>query len=153
MEILRACRLVNINGCAQLKDCSNELPPSRPLLCEPFKRSGSAKKLLQFARPFGEKVSKRGVYDRLSIDLEESGWPHSNLVRMVATLSSQGYVDEPWRIIAHKFAKAGDRVWLLKQGRGRREYLVRAKLLDHRSGAMSATKKTVDGASALCRTG
>jgi hypothetical protein len=49
---------------------------------------------------------------------KESGWPHENIVRMVATLETQGYVDEPWRIAAHKMAQAGDRVWVLKQGRG-----------------------------------
>ncbi len=49
---------------------------------------------------------------------KESGWPHENIVRMVETLGVQGYVDEPWRIAAHKMAKPGDAVWVLKQGRG-----------------------------------
>jgi hypothetical protein len=29
---------------------------------------------------------------------KETGWPHENIVRMVATLDEQGHVDEPWRI-------------------------------------------------------
>jgi hypothetical protein len=49
---------------------------------------------------------------------KETGWPHENILRMISTLERDGYVDEPWRIAAHKMAKAGDRVWVLKQGRG-----------------------------------
>jgi hypothetical protein len=51
---------------------------------------------------------------------KESGWPHENIVRMANQMGSNGYVDEHWRIIAHRLAKAGDRVWVLKQGRGPR---------------------------------
>jgi putative restriction endonuclease len=51
---------------------------------------------------------------------KETGWPHENIVRLVATLDAQGHVDEPWRIVAHNLAKPGDRVWVLKQGRGPR---------------------------------
>ena len=46
------------------------------------------------------------------------GWPHENIERMLGVLNQQRYVDEPWRIHAHRMAKSGDRVWLLKQGRG-----------------------------------
>jgi hypothetical protein len=49
---------------------------------------------------------------------KESGWPHENVVRMIQRLEELGYVDEPWRIFANKMAKPGDRVWVLKQGRG-----------------------------------
>jgi hypothetical protein len=49
---------------------------------------------------------------------KESGWPHENIVRMASRFNTRGYVDEPWRIAAHKMAKIGDRVWVLKQGRG-----------------------------------
>jgi TPR repeat protein len=49
---------------------------------------------------------------------KETGWPHENIVRMVATLEAQGHVDEPWRVAAQNMAKPGDRVWVLKQGRG-----------------------------------
>jgi len=49
---------------------------------------------------------------------KETGWPHENIVRMVATLEAQGHVDEPWRIAAHKMAKVGDRAWVLRQGSG-----------------------------------
>jgi hypothetical protein len=51
---------------------------------------------------------------------KESGWPHENIVRMVNEIDANGHVDEPWRIAAHKIAKPGDRVWVLKQGRGPR---------------------------------
>ena len=37
---------------------------------------------------------------------------------MVAQREAQGYVEEPWRIAAHKLARAGDRVWVLRQGKG-----------------------------------
>jgi hypothetical protein len=47
-----------------------------------------------------------------------TGWPHENIVRMVTTREAQGHVDEPWRLAAHNIAKPGDRVWVLKQGRG-----------------------------------
>lgn len=47
-----------------------------------------------------------------------SGWPHENILRMIATLQSQGYVDEPWRLRSSRKAKVGARVWLLKQGPG-----------------------------------
>jgi hypothetical protein len=49
---------------------------------------------------------------------KESGWPHENITRMVRAMEAQGYVDEPWRIAAHRLAKARDRVWVLRQGRG-----------------------------------
>jgi hypothetical protein len=48
---------------------------------------------------------------------KETGWPHENILRMIEQVDEQGYADEPWRIFAHKQAKAGDRVWVLKQGR------------------------------------
>jgi hypothetical protein len=49
---------------------------------------------------------------------KETGWPHENIERMVRMLGSDGHVDEPWRIAAHNMAKPGDRVWVLRQGRG-----------------------------------
>jgi hypothetical protein len=49
---------------------------------------------------------------------KESGWPHEEIVRMVAQREAQGYVEEPWRIAAYKMARAGDRVWVLRQGKG-----------------------------------
>ena len=49
---------------------------------------------------------------------KESGWPHENIARMVRQREEQGYVEEPWRIAAHSMARPGDRVWLLRQGRG-----------------------------------
>jgi Domain of unknown function (DUF3883) len=49
---------------------------------------------------------------------KESGWPYENIVRMVNEIEANGHVDEPWRIVAHNLAKRGDRVWVLKQGRG-----------------------------------
>jgi len=49
---------------------------------------------------------------------KESGWPHENLVRMARVLEKDGHVDEPWRIKAHTKAAEGDRVWVLRQGRG-----------------------------------
>jgi hypothetical protein len=49
---------------------------------------------------------------------KEAGWPHENIVQMVKQREQQGYVEEPWRIAAHKRAKPGDRVWVLRQGRG-----------------------------------
>ena len=49
---------------------------------------------------------------------KQTGWPHENIVRMVHTIDEHGYVDEPWRIAAHQMAKVGDRVWVLRQGRG-----------------------------------
>jgi hypothetical protein len=51
---------------------------------------------------------------------KESGWPHENIVRMANDIEANGHVDEPWRIAAHKLAKDGDRVWVLRQGRGPR---------------------------------
>ncbi|WP_082036697.1 HNH endonuclease [Paramagnetospirillum magnetotacticum] len=48
----------------------------------------------------------------------EKGWPHENILRMLQTIASTGSVDEPWRIKAHRRAKIGDRVWVLKQGAG-----------------------------------
>lgn len=47
-----------------------------------------------------------------------TGWPHENVLRMIATLRAQGYVDEPWRLRSSRKANVGDRVWLLKQGPG-----------------------------------
>ena len=49
---------------------------------------------------------------------KETGWPHDNLVRMAKEFEKNGFVEEPWRIAAHRKAKAGDQVWILKQGRG-----------------------------------
>lgn len=49
---------------------------------------------------------------------KESGWPHENLVRMVKEFEKNGFVEESWRIAAHRMAKPGDGVWVLKQGRG-----------------------------------
>lgn len=49
---------------------------------------------------------------------KESGWPKSNIVRMCEVFGRLGYVDEEWTIHAHRQAKIGDRVWLLRQGRG-----------------------------------
>lgn len=45
-------------------------------------------------------------------------WPYENIIRMRKAFLADGYVDEPWRIIAHRQAQPGDRVWLLKQGKG-----------------------------------
>jgi hypothetical protein len=49
---------------------------------------------------------------------KESGWPHSNILRMFRIYQEQGFVEEDWRFHAHRQAKSGDRVWLLKQGAG-----------------------------------
>ena len=49
---------------------------------------------------------------------KETGWPHEHIVRMVNRQQADGYVDEPWRLRAYKRAKPGDRVWVLRQGRG-----------------------------------
>jgi hypothetical protein len=49
---------------------------------------------------------------------KETGWPYENIVRMVREIEVQGYVEEPWRLAAHRTARPGDRVWLFKQGRG-----------------------------------
>jgi 5-methylcytosine-specific restriction enzyme A len=49
---------------------------------------------------------------------KESGWPHENLVRMARVRDEDGHVDEPWRIMAYTKAAEGDRVWVLRQGRG-----------------------------------
>ncbi len=49
---------------------------------------------------------------------KESGWPHSNILRMLREFERQGYVEEPWRLRAYRQAKPGDRVWVLKQGTG-----------------------------------
>lgn len=51
---------------------------------------------------------------------KETGWRHENIARMAAEHGRQGFVNEPWRLIAHKQAKEGDRVWVLRQGRGRK---------------------------------
>jgi hypothetical protein len=51
---------------------------------------------------------------------KETGWPHENILRMIDTLESQGFVDEPWRLRSSRKAKAGDPVWLLKQGPGQK---------------------------------
>ncbi len=45
---------------------------------------------------------------------KETGWPHEEIVRMAARCETQGYVEEPWRIIAYKRARAGDKVWVLR---------------------------------------
>jgi putative restriction endonuclease len=47
-----------------------------------------------------------------------SGWPHENILRMIDTLKTRGFVDEPWRLRSSRKAKVGDPVWLLKQGPG-----------------------------------
>ena len=49
---------------------------------------------------------------------KESGWPHSNILRMLREFERQGYVEEPWRLRAYRQAKPGDRVLVLKQGTG-----------------------------------
>jgi putative restriction endonuclease len=49
---------------------------------------------------------------------KESGWPHSNIFRMLKEFEKQGYVEEPWRLRAYRQARPGDRVWALKQGAG-----------------------------------
>jgi hypothetical protein len=49
---------------------------------------------------------------------KETNWPHENIVRMVRTFERQNYVVESWRIKAHTKSTKGDRVWVLKQGRG-----------------------------------
>jgi hypothetical protein len=53
---------------------------------------------------------------------KETGWPYENIVRMVREIEVQGYVEEPWRLAAHRTARPGDRVWLFKQGRGPKRY-------------------------------
>src|SRR5271163_248584 len=45
------------------------------------------------------------------------GWPLAELRRLVDTFKRDGVAEEPWRIIAHKRARAGDRVFAFKQGR------------------------------------
>jgi len=49
---------------------------------------------------------------------KEGGWPHKEILRMRRAIENKGFVDEPWRIHAYRNAQAGDRVWLLKQGKG-----------------------------------
>src|SRR5262249_43299302 len=49
----------------------------------------------------------------------------------VNRINSQGFVDEPWRIAAHKLAKAGDRVWVLKQGRRPRGIFAAGEITGH----------------------
>ena len=49
---------------------------------------------------------------------KETGWPHENIMRMVNRQQADGYVEEPWRLRAYKTARPGDRVWVLRQGRG-----------------------------------
>jgi hypothetical protein len=57
-------------------------------------------------------------YGRVSVDMDKSRVALENITRMVSTLQQYGYVDENWRLIAHKQVKLGDRVWVLKQGAG-----------------------------------
>jgi hypothetical protein len=45
-------------------------------------------------------------------------WPYANIQRMLAKFAANGYVDEAWRIRSNRRAKVGDRVWLLRQGKG-----------------------------------
>lgn len=45
------------------------------------------------------------------------GWDISLLRELVETFKRDGVANEPWRIIAHKRAKAGDRVFAFKQGK------------------------------------
>lgn len=49
---------------------------------------------------------------------KKSRWPHSNIILMCEAFERQGYVEENWRIHAHRQAKVGDRVFLLRQGKG-----------------------------------
>lgn len=51
---------------------------------------------------------------------KESEWPYENILRLCRMQAKHGYVDEPWRLHAHRRANVGDRVWLLKQGRGQK---------------------------------
>jgi hypothetical protein len=51
---------------------------------------------------------------------KETGWPYEELVHLVHAFERQGFVNEPWRIVAHKQTSPGDRVWVLKQGKGRK---------------------------------
>jgi hypothetical protein len=51
------------------------------------------------------------------------GWPVEQLRALVAKFERDGVADEPWRIIAHKQAKVGDRVFAFKQGKDPREFL------------------------------
>ena len=48
---------------------------------------------------------------------KESGW-HENIVELLDRFDRLGHVKTRWRIHAHRMAKSGDRVWILKQGRG-----------------------------------
>lgn len=57
---------------------------------------------------------------------KETGWPHENILQMVATLEAQGYVDEPWRIAAHR-RKSATVPGCLGKGAARREYSVSAR--------------------------
>src|ERR1700722_803599 len=59
-----------------------------------------------------------GLMAAFLLTWKEAGWPHENIVRMVKTREAQGFVDENWRIAAHNMAGPGDRVWVLRQGRG-----------------------------------
>jgi hypothetical protein len=53
---------------------------------------------------------------------KETGWPYENIVRMVREIEVQGYVEEPWRLAAHRTARPGDRVWLFKRDVDRRVF-------------------------------
>jgi putative restriction endonuclease len=57
-------------------------------------------------------------------------WPYTRIERMVQIFGRKGYVIEPWKILAHKQAKKGDRVWLLKQGEGEKFIFGAGNLLD-----------------------
>ena len=45
------------------------------------------------------------------------GWPVEQLQELVARFDQDGTADEPWRIIAHRRVKPGDRVFVFKQGK------------------------------------
>jgi putative restriction endonuclease len=49
---------------------------------------------------------------------KDTGWPHSNLVRMEKSFLTDGFVEEAWRLRASNIAQVGDLVWLLRQGPG-----------------------------------
>ena len=45
--------------------------------------------------------------DAFLLTWKESGWPHSNILRMLKTFEAQGFVEEPWRIRAQHVRRGG----------------------------------------------
>ena len=55
---------------------------------------------------------------------KEKGWPYECIQKMHSRYNKDGFVDEPWRIRAHKMIEIGDVAYLLKRGNGKKEFLV-----------------------------